>query len=124
MTKINKTLEDKIQAQIEKLRQLKAQKQAIEARLAYKKKKQQKSDETRMHYILGSFMLDKIEKNELSEKRPSKESQRQTKRIKKRTQQRNAPTSSDYRKKILTEFYGSLTNDRDRALFDSYFIGT
>ena len=47
MTKSAENIEKKIEAQLEKLKQLKAQKQAIEARERTKKKEQERKDDTR-----------------------------------------------------------------------------
>ena len=47
MTKTAETLEKKIEAQLEKLKQLKARKQAIEARERSKQKEQERKDDTR-----------------------------------------------------------------------------
>ena len=68
-------LNEKIEKQLEKLNQLKAQKQAIEAREKKKISEQQRKEETRKKILLGSMMLkkmkDEVEKekilNELKE---------------------------------------------------------
>jgi hypothetical protein len=52
-------LDKKIQAQIEKLKQLKAQKQAVEARDRAKLKEQERKDDTRRKILLGSYLIKK-----------------------------------------------------------------
>ena len=56
-----KTLEQKIAKQQEKLNQLKAQKQAIEAREKKKATEQQRKDDTRRKILLGSFLMKQME---------------------------------------------------------------
>ena len=51
----------KIEAQLEKLKQLKAQKQAIEAREKNKNKEQQRKDDTRRKILLGSYLIKKMQ---------------------------------------------------------------
>ena len=58
------TLEQKIAKQEERLRQLKAQKQAIAAREKKKVSDQQRKDDTRRKILLGAWALNKL-KNEL-----------------------------------------------------------
>jgi len=60
-------LNEKIEKQLEKLNQLKAQKQAIEAREKKKISEQQRKEETRKKILLGSYLLNKM-KNEEEEK--------------------------------------------------------
>ncbi len=55
------SLEEKIAKQQEKLNQLKAQKQAIEAREKKKVAEQQRKDDTRRKILLGSYLLKKME---------------------------------------------------------------
>ena len=55
------TLEQKIAKQEERLRQLKAQKQAIAAREKKKNSDRQRKDDTRRKILLGSLMLKKLE---------------------------------------------------------------
>ena len=55
------TLEQKIEQQEQKLKQLKAQKNAAEAREKKKLNEQQRKDDTRRKILLGSMMLKKIE---------------------------------------------------------------
>ena len=55
------TLEQKIAKQEERLRQLKAQKQAVIAREKKKISDQQRKDDTRRKILLGSLMLKKME---------------------------------------------------------------
>ena len=59
MTKSAENIEKKIEAQLEKLKQLKAQKQAIEAREKNKNKEQQRKDDTRRKILLGSYLIKK-----------------------------------------------------------------
>ena len=54
-------LNEKIEKQLEKLNQLKAQKQAIEAREKKKISEQQRKEETRKKLLIGSMMLKKME---------------------------------------------------------------
>ncbi|MDA1587393.1 mobilization protein, partial [Bacillus cereus group sp. TH230-1LC] len=54
-------LEQKIEKQEERLKQLKAQKQAIEAREKKKISDQQRKDETRKKILLGSYLLKEME---------------------------------------------------------------
>lgn len=62
------TLDEKIEQQSEKLKQLKAQKQALEARERIKKKEQERKDDTRRKILLGSYLLKKMQNNENKEK--------------------------------------------------------
>jgi hypothetical protein len=88
MTKAAETLEKKIEAQLEKLKQLKARKQAIEAREKSKQKEQERKDDTRRKILLGSYLIKKMHANEAN------------------------------KEKILTELNEYLTENRDRQLFD------
>ena len=87
MTKAAETLEKKIEAQLEKLKQLKARKQAIEAREKSKQKEQERKDNTRRKILLGSYLIKKMNDNEAN------------------------------KEKILAELNEYLTEDRDRQLF-------
>ncbi|WP_435722145.1 mobilization protein [Acinetobacter baumannii] len=87
MTKAAETLEKKIEAQLEKLKQLKARKQAIEARERSKQKEQERKDDTRRKILLGSYLIKKMQSNEAN------------------------------KEKILAELNEYLTEDRDRQLF-------
>ena len=58
------TLEQKIAKQEERLRQLKAQKQAIAAREKKKVSDQQRKDDTRRKIILGAWALNKLKNDE------------------------------------------------------------
>ena len=87
MTKSAENLEKKIEAQLEKLKQLKASKQAIEARETSKQKEQERKDDTRRKILLGSYLIKKMQDN---------------------------PVNKD---KILAELNDYLTEDRDRQLF-------
>ena len=53
------TLEQKIAKQEERLKQLKAQKQAVLTREKKKQSEQQRKEDTRRKILLGSFMLKK-----------------------------------------------------------------
>ncbi|QHA63854.1 mobilization protein, partial [Bacillus anthracis] len=61
-------IEKKIEAQLEKLKQLKAQKQAIEARERTKQKEQQRKDDTRRKILLGSYLIKKMQNEANKEK--------------------------------------------------------
>lgn len=54
------TLEQKIEQQEQKLNQLKAQKQAIQAREKARKKEKDRKDDTRRKILLGSYLLKKM----------------------------------------------------------------
>ena len=58
------TLEQKIAKQEERLRQLKAQKQAIAAREKKKNSDRQRKDDTRRKILLGSWVLHKLKNEE------------------------------------------------------------
>ena len=88
MTKAAETLEKKIEAQLEKLKQLKARKQAIEAREKTKQKEQERKDDTRRKILLGSYLIKKMNDNEVN------------------------------KEKILAELNEYLKENRDRALFE------
>ena len=81
-------LNEKIAKQQEKLNQLKAQKQAIEAREKKKATEQQRKDDTRRKILLGSYLIKKMQTNEAN------------------------------KEKILMELNEYLTENRDRQLFD------
>ena len=88
MTKSTENIEKKIEAQLEKLKQLKARKQAIEAREKSKQKEQERKDNTRRKILLGSYLIKKMNANEAN------------------------------KEKILAELNDYLTENRDRQLFD------
>ena len=88
MSKTSDNLDKKIEAQLEKLKQLKAQKQAIEARERAKQKEQDRKDDTRRKILLGSYLIKKMESNEAN------------------------------KEKILAELNEYLTENRDRQLFN------
>lgn len=88
MTKAAETLEKKIEAQLEKLKQLKARKQAIESREKSKQKEQERKDDTRRKILLGSYLIKKMQESEAN------------------------------KEKILAEINEYLVEDRDRKLFD------
>ena len=68
MTKAAETLDKKIEAQLEKLKQLKARKQAIEARERSKQKEQERKDDTRRKILLGSYLIKKMQNEANKEK--------------------------------------------------------
>jgi len=68
MTKSAENIEKKIEAQLEKLKQLKAQKQAIEAREKTKQKEQDRKDDTRRKILLGSYLIKKMQNEANKEK--------------------------------------------------------
>ena len=88
MKKAAETLEKKIEAQLEKLKQLKARKQAIESREKSKQKEQERKDDTRRKILLGSYLIKKMQESEAN------------------------------KEKILAEINEYLVEDRDRKLFD------
>ena len=61
------SLEQRIAKQEERLKQLKAQKQAVEAR-EKKISEQQRKDDTRRKILLGSYLLKKMENEQDKEK--------------------------------------------------------
>ncbi len=87
-------LEQKIEKQEERLKQLKAQKQAIQDREKKKISEQQRKEETRKKILLGSYLLKKLDK--LNKMKNEEEEE----------------------KKILAELNEYLTEDRDRKLFN------
>ena len=68
MTKSAENIEKKIEAQLEKLKQLKARKQAIEAREKSKQKEQERKDDTRRKILLGSYLIKKMQ-NEVNKEK-------------------------------------------------------
>ena len=68
MTKSAENIEKKIEDQLEKLKQLKAQKQAIEAREKTKTKEQERKDDTRRKILLGSYLIKKMQNEANKEK--------------------------------------------------------
>ena len=62
------SLDKRIEAQLEKLKQLKAQKQAVEARDRAKLKEQERKDDTRRKILLGSYLIKKMENEANKEK--------------------------------------------------------
>ena len=68
MTKSAENIEKKIEAQLEKLKQLKAQKQVIEAREKNKNKEQQRKEDTRRKILLGSYLIKKMQNEANKEK--------------------------------------------------------
>ena len=65
---VTETLDSKIKAQEEKLKQLKAQRQAALARERAKEKEQARKDNTRRKILLGSYLLKKMENEANKEK--------------------------------------------------------
>ena len=63
MTKSAENIEKKIAAQLENLKQLKAQKHAIEARERTKKKEQDRK------ILLGSYLIKKMQSNEANKEK-------------------------------------------------------
>ena len=88
MTKLSEKIDQQIDAQIEKLKQLKAQKQAIESREKAKLKSQNRKDDTRRKILIGSCMLKLI---------------------------KNDPVAKE---RLLSHLDRYLTEERDRKLFD------
>jgi len=62
------SLEQQIAKQEERLKQLKAQKQAVLAREKAKQKEQERKDDTRRKILLGSYLLKKMEHEANKEK--------------------------------------------------------
>lgn len=81
------TLEQQIAKQEERLKQLKAQKQAVLAREKKKVAEQQRKDDTRRKILLGSFLLKQISNDESEKQR------------------------------IMSQLNQYLTENRDRQLF-------
>lgn len=82
------TIEQKIAKQEERLKQLKAQKQAALAREKKKVTEQQRKDDTRRKILLGSFLLKQILNDDIEKQR------------------------------IMSQLNQYLTENRDRQLFD------
>lgn len=68
MTMKVESLEQQIAKQEERLKQLKAQKQAVLAREKAKQKEQERKDDTRRKILLGSYLLKKMENEANKEK--------------------------------------------------------
>ena len=62
-------LNDKIQKQQERLKQLKAQKQALEAKEKKRVAEQQRKEDTRKKILLGAYLLKKMEESEANRQR-------------------------------------------------------
>ena len=88
MSKLSEQIDQKIEAQIEKLKQLKAHKQAIEAREKSKQKAQNRKDDTRRKILIGSCMIKLIKDDPVAKER------------------------------LLSHLDRYLTEERDRKLFD------
>jgi len=85
---VTETLDSKIKAQEEKLKQLKAQRQAALARERAKEKEQARKDDTRRKILIGSCMLKITEDDEQA------------------------------RAKLIAQMDKYLMDERDRKLFD------
>jgi uncharacterized protein (DUF342 family) len=81
-------LDERIQKHEEKLKQLKAQQQALQAREKKKLAEQQRSDDTRRKILLGAYMLKKMSESDFE------------------------------KQKILAELNEYLVEPRDRRLFE------
>ena len=81
-------LDERIQKHEEKLKQLKAQQQALQAREKKKLADQQRSDDTRRKILLGAYMLKKMGESDFE------------------------------KQKILAELNEYLVEQRDRRLFE------
>ncbi len=81
-------LDEKIKTHEERLKQLKAQKQAVLAREKKKQSEQQRKEDTRRKILLGSYLLKKMENETVN------------------------------KEKILADLNDYLTEDRDRKLFN------
>lgn len=81
-------LDERIQKHEEKLKQLKAQQHALQAREKKKLAEQQRSDDTRRKILLGAYMLKKMSESDFE------------------------------KQKILAELNEYLTEPRDRRLFE------
>jgi uncharacterized protein (DUF342 family) len=81
-------LDERIQKHEEKLKQLKAQQQALQAREKKKLADQQRSDDTRRKILLGAYMLKKMGDSDFE------------------------------KQKILAELNEYLVEQRDRRLFE------
>lgn len=81
-------LDERIKKHEERLGQLKAQKQALQAKEKKKMAEQNRSDDTRRKILLGAYMLKKMNENDFE------------------------------RQKILAELNEYLTEPRDRRLFE------
>ena len=68
ITMKNESLDQRIAKQEERLKQLKAQKQAVDAREKKKITEQQRKDDTRRKILLGSYLLKKMENEANKEK--------------------------------------------------------
>ena len=68
ITMTNESLDQRIAKQEERLKQLKAQKQAVDAREKKKITEQQRKDDTRRKILLGSYLLKKMENEANKEK--------------------------------------------------------
>ena len=82
------TLDERIQKHEEKLKQLKAQQQALQAREKKKLADQQRSDDTRRKIFIGAYMLKKMSESDFE------------------------------KQKILAELNEYLVEPRDRRLFE------
>ena len=69
MSKLTDSIDKKLDALLEKQKQLKAQKQAAQARERSKQQAQARKDDTRRKILIGSFILKQIETNEEAKNR-------------------------------------------------------
>ena len=68
MTKSAENIEKKIEAQLEKLKQLKAQNRLSKQENVPSKKEQQRKDDTRRKILLGSYLIKKMQNEANKEK--------------------------------------------------------
>ena len=88
MSKLTDSIDKKLDALLQKQKQLKAQKQAAQARERSKQQAQATKDDTSRKILIGSFILKQIETNEEAKNR------------------------------LLSNLNEYLTENRDRKLFD------
>ena len=88
MSKLTDSIDKKLDALLEKQKQLKAQKQAAQAREHSKQQAQARKDDTRRKILIGSFIIKQIE------------------------------TDLEAKNRLLSKLDEYLTENRDRKLFD------
>ena len=71
MTKSAENIEKKIEAQLEKLKQLKAQNKLSKLEKDRSKKEQERKDDTRRKILLGSYLIKKMQSNEANKEKYS-----------------------------------------------------
>ena len=69
MSKVSETLEKKLQNHLDQVKKIKARQQAIAARERTKEKEQQRKDETRRKILLGSYLLKKMNNNDVNKEK-------------------------------------------------------